>query len=372
MNVRHLRVVLKLSAGASSQLERAFVWGTPAVPFSLGAQGDWPIVAPGVGETHLFLGFDGHRLLAAAASPAHSVAVQGLPIGTDWTEVPVPSRLVFGAAGIAVECEEGGVAEAPIRPRPIVALSRPEQLPTQVFDLSQTLQLRTVRLDIPESMLAELRGAPPPEPQPELPRPAPTTTRAFQLPTHLARASAPVELANTLYDGGALRELAAQLAVVDERVDTQVAAQSVPAPLEVGGALRRRLATFRESSLPKQLTIALLPLAMVGIWAMPDSPASAAAQVRSATKSIAQSNAPSAAPAPGAPGAPGAPSASLPTGPEIPGLPSDPRERQALIAASSGNKADAAALYEHLASARNSRTFAIAARLTREDRVRKP
>jgi len=44
----------------------------------------------------------------------------------------------------------------------------------------------------------------------------------------------------------------------------------------------------------------------------------------------------------------------------------------ALIAAFSGNKAEAAALYDRLATSRNSRTFALAARLTREDRVRKP
>jgi hypothetical protein len=44
----------------------------------------------------------------------------------------------------------------------------------------------------------------------------------------------------------------------------------------------------------------------------------------------------------------------------------------ALIAAFSGNRAEAAALYERLAVARNSRTFALAARLSREDRVRKP
>jgi hypothetical protein len=44
----------------------------------------------------------------------------------------------------------------------------------------------------------------------------------------------------------------------------------------------------------------------------------------------------------------------------------------ALIAAFSGNKAEAAALYDRLAATRNSRIFALAARLTREDRIRKP
>jgi len=52
--------------------------------------------------------------------------------------------------------------------------------------------------------------------------------------------------------------------------------------------------------------------------------------------------------------------------------PHDRSERLALIAAFSGNKAEAAALYEQLAQKRNSRVFALAARLTREDRVRKP
>jgi hypothetical protein len=52
--------------------------------------------------------------------------------------------------------------------------------------------------------------------------------------------------------------------------------------------------------------------------------------------------------------------------------PRDPSERLAFAAAFSGNKAEAAAIYERLAVTRNSRIFALAARLTREDRVRKP
>jgi hypothetical protein len=381
MNLIEPRVVLSIKTGESSLGRREFAWGTPVPPFSVGTSGGWPIQAPAVGETHLFLMFDGYRLYAAAASPAHDVSVDGVAIGGAWTHVAVPSLLAFGAASIGIDCEDAGrsVAEA-IRPRPIIDLSRAEQQPTQVMDLSRTLQLHTVRLEISDRMLAELREAP----APEVTRfqPAPVQTQVFARPRQFEPKPPPAaELVNTLYDGGALRERAAQLASAEQVESEAVAAQITPAKVRKPRLrmLRSKLALFRRSSLPTQLTIALLPLAIAGVWLTPDSSVSAASSLaKQAGHAPVHPSASGPASAPSAPEtealspAPTTPSASKPAVFETAPQSHDESERLALIAAFSGNKAEAAALYDRLAVTRNARVFALAARLTRDDRVRKP
>jgi hypothetical protein len=273
------------------------------------------------------------------------------------------------------------------------------------MDLSRTLQLHTVRLEVSEATLAELREA---KAEPAAPRFAPVPpvsalqsgdtlriesasvrTLAFELPRDLVQRPAGGGLTDTLYDGGALRDLAGQLAAVRESESAAPpAAERVPAPRNptLIDAMRRPLAAFRKSSWQKQLTIALLPLAIAGVWAMRDGSASA-----SSARPVASVRAPvpSAAPPPTraasaqttnpiltASNSVGPSSERTPlevaARPSDAARPGDPSERLALIAAFSGNKAEAAELYERLATTRNSRTFALAARLAREDRVRKP
>ena len=304
--------------------------------------------------------------------------------------------------------EDAAFREAPaIRPRPIIDLSRPEQQRTQVMDLSRTLQLHTVRLEVSQNLLAELREAPAaagvaPVVTPATERapaaqsgdtvmfePAAVQAAAFARPPHSAHLPRSAELVNTLYDGGALREHAAQLAgaresetVVAEAISTPVSARA-----RAPGALRRLLFAFRESSLPKQLTIALLPLAVAAVWAMGDGPGPSSdprspAPTRAAPSVVASEEdapspsaapTPSAAPSPSAaPGSSNAASAAQPSAPQTAVQPGDARERLALIAAFSGNRTEAALLYDDLALTRNARVFTLAARLTREDRVRKP
>ena len=422
------RVVLTIRMGRSSLEKREFVWGTPVAAFSVGANADWPIQAPEVDATHLFLSFDGYRVYGAAATPSHDVAVDGVPLGSEWTPVAVPSLLAFGSASITIDCEDAGRVEAaPIRPRPIIDLSRADQQPTQVVDLSSTLQLRTVRLELSESMLAELRGASSPEAAPQLVPPAvapaaslqsgdtlileaapsktlpiarprdleglpppslqsgdtlifetvPNRTLPFARPRDSVGVPPDADLANTLYDGGALRERAAHLAAAQPSESAAPISQSVPAVAAKvqPGALARKLAVFRSASLPKQLTIALLPLAIAGVWALQDN--SASASNTHPTQSVSAHVSPSASPVkavdpPSSTQAASAPSSSEAPPTESAPSPHDSSERLALIAAFSGNKAEAAALYERLASTRHSRVFALAARLTREDRVRKP
>ena len=283
----------------------------------------------------------------------------------------------------------------PIAPRPIIDLSGPEQQTTQVLDLSRSLHRHTVRLEISENLLTELREAHAPEATPQfvappaaepaslqsgntlILHPAPMRTLTFARPQHLLQRPPSVELVNTLYDGGALRERAAQLASVHEVETAAACAQSAPEHRRpvARAVLRRLLATFRRSSLPKQLTIALLPLAIAGVWTMRDGSRSA-----SGARTVAPVRAPANAappalvvPAPALSVSPAPPASSLPEATlESAAQPNDPSERLALIAAFSGNQAEAAALYESLALKRHSRTFALAARLIREDRVRKP
>jgi hypothetical protein len=171
-----------------------------------------------------------------------------------------------------------------------------------------------------------------------------------------------------------------------ESEDAAPCAASVPASPRKPSALRRSLAAFRSVSLSKQLTIALLPLAMVGVWAMRDGSASAStapvaavhakprstvvntAYAQAAVSASARARAPTPPPA----WLPARALAPDPVAVQTQGRPSDPTERAALVAAFSGNRAEAAALYERLATTRSSRTFALAARLSRDDHIRKP
>jgi len=288
--------------------------------------------------------------------------------------------------------------EAPaVRPSPIIDLSRPERQPTQVMDLSRTLRLHTVRLEVSQDMLAELRTAPAEvgsEPAPPSPvmshswpeseawsaQPATVRTLAFERPPQLAQQAGALELANTLYDGGALRDFASQLAGTRENesasASASVNAEEPPRGSLVARTLRRQLAAFRRASWTRQLTIALLPLAIAGVWTMQDASATASvAQPRASARAPAPPRSlPSASPvtAPVASAAASSPSAASSAAAAPPARLDDPNERLALIAAFSGNKAEAAALYEGLARSHNSRAFALAARLVREDHVRKP
>lgn len=192
-------------------------------------------------------------------------------------------------------------------------------------------------------------------------------------------------------------------------------AQWVPdegAPKPKASGLR---ASWREASLVKKLTVALLPFGLLGVLLMPDEQPAAPAEsnVPSASGSssaspVSESSAvpsaaaiqpsadsapaatPSAGPAPelaasGAPLASGAPVAatSASGAPVIAVLPASSSgavasaargsaERDAINAAFEGRSAFAAKLYERLASASGDRVFALAARLAREDIVRKP
>jgi hypothetical protein len=161
-------------------------------------------------------------------------------------------------------------------------------------------------------------------------------------------------------------------------------------------------ASWREASLPKKLTLVLLPFALVGFVLMLDEPEPEPARITKAASatpsaSAVAASADLAARASGSPPSPvlsvARPSASAPSPAaaaasvaasvvEV-GSPSTsssaaPRplyaaaERDALNAAFEGRNAEAARLYERLSSASEGKVFALAARLVRENIVLKP
>ncbi|HWP09248.1 MAG TPA: hypothetical protein VNN72_26070 [Polyangiaceae bacterium] len=198
-----------------------------------------------------------------------------------------------------------------------------------------------------------------------------------------------------------------------------VPAPEFPAPEAQPVASKLSLAaSWREASLPKKLTLVLLPFALVGFVLMLDEPEPEPARVTKAASAspsasaVAASSALAAAasPATAAPASSAlalhagasAPSAVLSVAPPSASAPSHaaaassvaasaievgsaaasssaaPRppyaaaERDALTAAFEGRNAEAARLYERLSSASEGKVFALAARLVRENIVLKP
>jgi|GEM_PF-2860760 len=363
-------IVLSVIAGASSRTKRVFSVGAAVPPFSVGSLADWAITAADVQGAHFYLAFDGQRLHVAAVSPGSNIFVPGLEVGTAFVPLPVPCNLFFGAGCIAITSESNGSRTTPLAAairtsHRLPDLSRTDQMQTQLFDLSRAMQHRTQRLEVPESTLASLRAG-------SVAGPTPSGVQSHEIAAPRTFAlSGTLDMASTLYDGGALRERAAQLA--------SVMAPAATAAVEPAQARRnwlaKPLAAFRRGSLPRQITLLmLLLLAAVASWWMPRArtvAAAASAPVRAAA----------------APSVPIAKQAGVTSKPPLlasvssaptedlaraPSRSSDALERAALGAAFSGNKVEAAALYDRLAAGHDARLFSLAARLAREDRVRKP
>ena len=419
-----IRIVLSVASGTSALARRSFSWGSPVAPFSVGTRADWPIYAPGVEETHLYLTFDGYRLHAACASPESQVSVDGSPLSTHWLPLSVPCNLRFGGARLLISSEEEEPAALPraavdprqtlILPSPVVNpmqtarmltsphgpvpdLKQSDQQQTQVVDLAHTLQLRTQRVEVSESLLNELR---------EAPRSDSAVVREaapFQsAPVTMKTLSPVIDLASTLCDGGALRERAAQLVaheppaplirpLTDSAHAAREAANQRAEPARdrimnrarprVRSSVERAWRAVLQSSPPRKLTVLLLPLAAAGVCAMRNADDQSSTHAPAAVRRAAQTASALRSPPPVAPRPTTAPSPLAAPPPDASdALPSPPRrdlaavasERAALAAAFNGNKAEAAALYEGLAASRQARVFSEAARLAREDRIRKP
>ena len=301
---------------------------------------------------------------------------------------------------------------------------------TEILDLATVRgELETKLLDLGDAsaLQAHLRElcAPPSErsePAPDLtqtlvlaPPPNLTETCVIAPAPNLAETSiiapARAELDRTMYDGGALRDYARML-VEDQREESAVPTteagpgalrESVKsrsrawAAVSARGALAARWATacmhwraarshLNAARLSRRLVLALLPLALVASAAgtivtltRQTPPALAEPQPTAVMPSRPLPSAP-ARPVP-PPSTPASVQAPLPTpaasapqhSVETAPLVADPvLERAALRAAFDGNKREAIGAYERLAARPGGEPFKLAARLLREDRVRKP
>lgn len=141
--------VLTLVGGATRTPTRSFPMGNAVSVFSVGAESDWVIVAPGVERVHLYLGFDGREVHVAAAAPTAHVFLNGRNLAEGWHVAPVGCELRFGSVCLLVtnEALRGGT-------QPIAPLTAPH-------DFAQPRrQLRTQILSVPA---AAGRSEPPPD-----------------------------------------------------------------------------------------------------------------------------------------------------------------------------------------------------------------
>lgn len=384
MIANEARIVLNVIAGSSDQMSRSFMPGVPVPPFSVGACGAWKISAPDVDGAHFYLAFDGQRLHIAAVSPESNLFVLGVEIRTAFVPLPAPCVLFFGGACIAISAQAKSSGTVPLsgvrRPRTLPDLSRTGQIQTQLFDVSQAMLARTQRLELSPSLLGSLGEAPSVA--------APTaeqTARLEVLPARITTLSGTLDLASTLYDGGALRERAKQLAsgtVTAPVVPPPPAVNegSAPRPAERRNILQKPLAAVRRASVVGRIAFMLAPLAVaIGVWDLRGTGSLAAAAGAAARPRVMHPIANSAPRASASASQGTAPPALARVTksenvvqPLAASLPSDALERAALAAAFSGNRAEAALLYDRLASTRKARVFELAARLARADRVRKP
>lgn len=106
MNDLAIRTAVNLTAGLSKVPRMTFQWGTRANPISVGLRAQWSVLADGLQDIHLYLGFDGRQLLVSPGGPGAVVLVNGHQVqGHAWVPVSVPSQIQLGEAVLRVENE---------------------------------------------------------------------------------------------------------------------------------------------------------------------------------------------------------------------------------------------------------------------------
>jgi hypothetical protein len=105
MAPRDPNIVVSVQVGETQMGFMRFLPGQPVAAITVGLDGNWRIVAPGVGRAHLSLLFDGHELYVAALGPELHVFINGGPIDGRWWMLKAPAELRFGQACLRVFVE---------------------------------------------------------------------------------------------------------------------------------------------------------------------------------------------------------------------------------------------------------------------------
>jgi hypothetical protein len=90
-------IEISVLSGQTPQPSLFLLPGKATNPTSIGASGDWPVVADGVAPVHVFFAFDGTEIFVASA-PNVAAVLAGKPLGTQWTKASVPCELRFAGA----------------------------------------------------------------------------------------------------------------------------------------------------------------------------------------------------------------------------------------------------------------------------------
>ncbi len=162
MSASRAPTVLTVVGGETRAPSLSFPPGNPVSGFSVGAQSNWVIVAPGVEPVHLYLAFDGREVHVAPAAPTARVFLDGRELGAGWHAAPVGCKLHFGAVRLLVtnDAARGGT-------QPLGPLSQPSE-PAQP---ARQLHTQILGLTAPAPAYPAAAGRSEPPPQPEAARP---------------------------------------------------------------------------------------------------------------------------------------------------------------------------------------------------------
>ena len=383
-----VKTVVNLVDGLSKTPRLRFAWGAPSDPISVGLRGHWAILADGLLDLHAYLGFDGKQLLIAPAAANAVVRVNGRTlVGHAWCPVAAPGEIELGGARLKVELDGPALDMGlPVGPNSTF---------DTLFDGGVLRQRGQALSDAPM---------------------VPAT------PPHVAFGAPGAQtMASGLADQGPAKLAAAAVG------RPHAAKSSVPPTSATSEAPPVKKGFWASASVPKKLSVALLPLAVAATWysmeqqpevSPPTRPVHAASSAKAVPRAISEGEsvasvsvprlartaasptsvasqsaivpevtAPTASSAPSASGASAAPapsSAPTPSGSPAVAPTPDPSaartvappgysERAALDAAFLGNLKEAARIYGKLADANaGNRAFKLAARLAEENAVRRP
>jgi hypothetical protein len=360
-------------AGTAEPGRMALTPGQAVGPLSVGRNGNWRVVAPGVLEEHAFLYFNGTELFLQSANPNSPVTVNGSPIPGDWTPVYTPCEIAFGGARLwfgTLDQQPRSMPPPPATPPPpppetSAIGKRPFTPRVQGLDEDD----ESTRLHPIEELQAARRPAPKDPPSATLKSPtsppsfgAPPPTFGAPPPSFGAPPSVPAPAMGPGPTFGAPPGPPPVFPGPGAAPDTPPAAPEAPvAPAKRESWIAAR---WREASGPKKaMAVLMLPL-IWAVWviftdkppaARPPKPTTSAAASPSATPSAGVPSASavaSIAPAPPPAPAPPSPSGKASAAPSAaPTSTAKTPQREAADAVAVGAYDKAARLYEELAKA---------------------